>query len=272
MLLALPFAFLTSCRISRRGALSASFIPVYAKLLAADDEAEASRVANAVLGLLALVTSLIVLVGVLTTPYLIDLIAPGFSGETRELTIRLVKILFPGAGLLVLSAWCLGVLNSHHRFFISYTAPVVWNLAIIAALIIFGNKVGQFPLAEYTAWGSVIGSAYSLESNSPRLKTSAPTAAGDRYRKLSSADCGQKLLSSFHEPGVIQISAFVMQSSPAFYRQAPSWLLPTHKVSTPCRSVSLACPFPQLSCRQCRGRSVPMKKWRTSCERDSTRG
>ena len=45
---------------------------------------------------------------------------------------RLVRILFPGAGLLVLSAWCLGVLNSHRRFFLSYVAPVVWNLAIIA--------------------------------------------------------------------------------------------------------------------------------------------
>ena len=106
------------------GALSASFIPVYAKLLAQDDEKEAAHVANAVLGLLSLAVALIVLTGVLTTPYLISAIAPGFHGETRELTIRLVRILFPGAGLLVLSAWCLGVLNSHHRFFISYTAPV----------------------------------------------------------------------------------------------------------------------------------------------------
>ena len=120
------------------GALSASFIPVYAKLLAHDDEKEAAHVANAVLGLLALAVSLIVLIGVLTTPYLISLIAPGFHGETRELTIRLVRILFPGAGLLVLSAWCLGVLNSHHRFLLSYAAPVVWNAAMIATLVAFG--------------------------------------------------------------------------------------------------------------------------------------
>ncbi len=48
-----------------------------------------------------------------------------------------MRILFPGAGLLVLSAWCLGVLNSHRKFFLSYTAPVVWNLAMIATLIAF---------------------------------------------------------------------------------------------------------------------------------------
>ena len=41
-------------------------------------------------------------------------------------------------GLLVLSAWCLGVLNSHHRFMLSYAAPVMWNAAMIATLVIFG--------------------------------------------------------------------------------------------------------------------------------------
>src|SRR3954469_23829098 len=66
------------------GALSASFIPVYARLLAQEDKKEATRVASAVLSVLALVTSIVVLTGVLTTPYLISLIAPGFTGEKRE--------------------------------------------------------------------------------------------------------------------------------------------------------------------------------------------
>ena len=63
------------------GALSASFIPVYAKLIAHGDRKEATRVANAVLTILALVTSIIVLIGVLATPLFIDLIAPGFQGQ-----------------------------------------------------------------------------------------------------------------------------------------------------------------------------------------------
>src|SRR5258707_8134394 len=124
------------------GALSASFIPVYANLLARKDEQEASRVASAVLTVLALVTSVIVLVGVLATPYIVSIVAWGFVSERRELTIRLVQIFFPGAGLLVMSAWCLGVLNSHRKFLLSYTAPVVWDLAIIAALIFFGSHSG----------------------------------------------------------------------------------------------------------------------------------
>jgi putative peptidoglycan lipid II flippase len=192
------------------GALSASFIPVYAKLLAQDDEKEAAHVANAVLGLLALAVSLIVLAGVLTTPYLISAIAPGFKGETRELTIRLVRILFPGAGLLVLSAWCLGVLNSHHRFFISYTAPVAWNLAMIASLLVFGRRVGQFPLAEYVAWGSVIGSAL-------QFGVQWPTVLVLMRRIWPVLDLGsahvrtviRNFFPVFMSRGVVQISAFV---------------------------------------------------------------
>jgi putative peptidoglycan lipid II flippase len=51
-----------------------------------------------------------------------------------------VRILFPGTGMLVLSAWCLGVLNSHHRFLLSYTAPVALNAAMIATLVFFGDR------------------------------------------------------------------------------------------------------------------------------------
>ncbi len=141
------------------GVLSASFIPVYASLLARGEEKEAGRVAGAVFALLALTVSVLVLLGVLFTPVLIAVIAPGFHGDTRELAIRLVRILFPGAGLLVLSAWCLGILNSHRRFFLSYTAPVLWNVAMIGTLVGFGPRYGQFPLAAILAWGSVVGSA-----------------------------------------------------------------------------------------------------------------
>jgi putative peptidoglycan lipid II flippase len=84
------------------GVLSASFIPVYANLLARGQEDEADRVASAVFFLLSLVLSCFVVVGVFATPLLIDAIAPGFEGAKRELTISLVRVLFPGAALLSL--------------------------------------------------------------------------------------------------------------------------------------------------------------------------
>jgi putative peptidoglycan lipid II flippase len=194
------------------GVLSASFIPVYSRLLAEGDERESSRIAGAILSILALCTSILVLVGALLTPYLIDLIAPGFHGAKRELTIRLVQILFPGAGLLVISAWCLGILNSHRRFFLSYTAPVVWNAAMIATLLKFGGGRELGSLAIYLAFGSVAGSALQLAVQLPsvrslvhRLRPRLDTASKHVRAVL------KNFAPVFLSRGVVQISAYVDQ-------------------------------------------------------------
>jgi len=189
--------------------LSASFIPVYAGLRARDRGADASRTAAAVAALLALTVSLLVLGGMLLAPWLIALIAPGFEGEKREATTRLVRVLFPGAGLLVLSAWCLGVLNSHRRFFLSYVAPVVWNLAIIAALVAFGDRTGQYDLAMIAAWGSVAG---SLLQFAVQLPTVLGLLGGLRPGPLFAAPVRAVIgnfLPVFFGRGVVQVSAYV---------------------------------------------------------------
>jgi len=144
------------------GVLSASFIPVYSRLLSEGNEEAADLVAWAVGAILAGGTALLVLLGVAGAPWLIDAIAPGFQGNTRELTVRIVQVLFPGAGMLVMSAWCLGVLNSHRRFFASYAAPVAWNVAIIAALLRYGPRASQPHLAIDVAWGSVVGALLQI--------------------------------------------------------------------------------------------------------------
>ena len=167
------------------GVLSASFIPAYAGLLARDDRAEASRLAGAIAGLLGFTISLLVLAGVVATPLLIALIAPGFEGAQRDLAITLVRILFPATGLLVISAWCLGILNSHHRFFLSYAAPVIWNAAIIAAVVAAGGRAPE-RVAIWAAWGAVAGSALQILVQLPtvlalagriRLRLDASSAA-----------------------------------------------------------------------------------------------
>jgi putative peptidoglycan lipid II flippase len=144
------------------GVLSASFIPVYAKLRARDEHDARQRVAGAVLGVLAVVSALVVVAGVLLAPVLVDLIAPGFEGAKRDLTVQLVRILFPGAGLFVVSAWCLGVLNSHGKFLLSYASPVLWNAAMIAVLLVYGRTAALPSLAVFIAWGSVAGSALQV--------------------------------------------------------------------------------------------------------------
>jgi putative peptidoglycan lipid II flippase len=149
------------------GALSGSFIPVHAGLRARGEHEAAAQTARTVFALLALVMSVLVLIGVIAAPVLVDVIAPGFRGDKRVLTVHLVRVLFPGAGILVISAWCLGVLNSHGRFLLSYTAPVAWNAAMIATLLMFGAGRDLDTLALYLAWGSVVGSALQFGVQAP---------------------------------------------------------------------------------------------------------
>jgi len=192
------------------GALSASFIPVYAALVARGERKQADQVAGAVGALLALVVALLVLAGVLATPLLIAAIAPGFTGDKRELTIQLVRILFPGAGLLVLSAWCLGVLNSHHRFLLSYTAPVMWNAAMIATLVAFGAASSLPRLAVLLAWGSVVGSFIQFAVQVPVVMRLAPDLrfaldlASEQVRVVT-----RNFVPVFISRGVVQVSAYI---------------------------------------------------------------
>jgi len=192
------------------GALSASFIPVYASLVARGDRREADRTAGAVAALLGLVVSTLVLAGVLATPLLIAVVAPGFTGEKRALTITIVRVLFPGAGLLVLSAWCLGVLNSHRRFLLSYAAPVMWNLAMIATLVAFGARTPLPRLAVWLAWGSVVGSALQFAVQVPVVARVAP----DVRFALDVASAHVRAVVANFVPvligrGVVQVSAYV---------------------------------------------------------------
>jgi len=192
------------------GVLSASFIPVYASLLARDDKDEARKTAGAVAALLTLSTSILVLLGVLAAPWLIDAIAPGFRGEKRELTILLVRILFPGAGLLVASAWCLGVLNSHRKFFLSYTAPVLWNIAMIVGMIAFGADRTQNSLVVITAWASVAGSALQVLVQLPMV---FKLLGGLKLSLAHQAEHVRVVIRNFFpvfiSRGVVQISAYI---------------------------------------------------------------
>lgn len=128
--------------------LSAAFIPTYARLVEEGKEEEAGRFAGAIFGLLLAAAAVLSLAGVLLAKPIVAVFAAGYLGDAAlvasgqetvdrfALSVRAVRWIFPMTGLLMLSAWCLGVLNSHRRFFLPYFAPVLWNAAIIAALVV----------------------------------------------------------------------------------------------------------------------------------------
>ncbi len=135
---------------------------------------------------------------------------PASSGETRLLAIQLVQILFPGAALLVLSAWCLGILNSHRKFFLSYTAPVIWNVAMIAALLWKGGHVGESRLAVIISIASVIGSGLQFAVQLPTvLRFLRPLNLRFTFGTEHVRTVVRNFFPVFLSRGVVQISAYV---------------------------------------------------------------
>jgi putative peptidoglycan lipid II flippase len=192
------------------GVLSASFIPVYANALARGDDEEADRIAGAVGAILALIVAIVVAIGVVAAPVVVQLIVGGFEGEQLALATRLTRILFPGAGLFVLGAWCLGILNSHRKFFLSYAAPVAWSVVMIVALLAYGPRRGQVDLAVIISWASVAGAALSLVA---QLPTVFKLLGRPRFRLDYAYPPVRQAIRNFGpvfaSRGVVQLSGFV---------------------------------------------------------------
>ena len=194
------------------GTLSASFIPVYAKLRAQGKTREATHFALSSLGLLLVTSTAASLLGVLFAPWLTRIIAAGFDPDRLENTVQVVRVLFPMTGLLVLSAWGLGVLNAHRRFFLPYAAPVVWSLAQIVGLGIFGTWLehrGE-PLAMAVAWSALVGAGLQLLL----LLPAARALLGDLtprfdHRDENVREAARRLPAALLGRGVIQISGLI---------------------------------------------------------------
>lgn len=193
------------------GTLSASFIPVYSELLEEGREEEAGRVAGAIFALLVALAGALTLVGIVAAPVLVSVFAPGFVGDPRyELTVQLVRIIFPMAGVLVLSAWSLGVLNSHRKFFIPYVAPVFWNAAMIGALIAFGPGSAPPSVAVILAWAALLGGGLQFGVQIPWL---VGVSRGLRIRwdtqRPGVRETVRNALPAIAGRGVVQISGYV---------------------------------------------------------------
>mgnify|MGYP006288338731 FL=1 len=128
------------------GTISAAFIPTYSRMIDEGRHETAGRFAGAIFGLLLATAATIAMLGIVFARPIVAASAPGFIDDAArvaaggltvnrfELAVDGIRLMFPMTGVLVLSAWALGVLNSHRRFFIPYVAPVLWNIAIMSAL------------------------------------------------------------------------------------------------------------------------------------------
>ncbi len=192
------------------GTLSASFIPIYSELLHEGRKEEAGRFAGAIFSLLLALAGGLALLGIVFAPLLTDIFLPGFEGARRELTIRIARIIFPMTGVLVLSAWSLGILNSHRYFFVPYFAPVLWNAAIIATLFLFGGRMDPGALVIALAWGAMVGGVLQFAVQLPwvlRLERSLRISWNTRLEEVREAvrNAGPAIMGR----GVVQVSGYI---------------------------------------------------------------
>jgi len=191
------------------GVLSASFIPVYAALIAQKKVDEAFELAASIFWLLFGIVFFISILGVIFAPNLIPLIAPGFSGDTLVITIRLVQILFPGTAILVLSAWCLGILNTHSKFFLSYSAPVIWNLTQIIVLLFTAQRFFGVDLVKSLAWSLLLGSFLQFLIQLPQVLKYVPNLWPRLHLGASAHTVIRNFFPVLFSRGVVQFSAYV---------------------------------------------------------------
>lgn len=218
------------------GTISAAFIPIYSRLLDEGRPEDAGRFAGAIFGLLLALTAALVLLGIVFAEPLATVIVPGYVGDGTkvaagelavnrfDLVVRAFRFVFPMAGLLVLSAWALGVLNSHRRFFVPYIAPVLWNVAIIGSLFLAGfalvgsplDAAGDFSLNALETlffaafWGALIGGALQFLVQLPLVLR---MMKGFRVRLSTRVDGVREAIAAFGPVvagrGVYQLSAYV---------------------------------------------------------------
>ena len=154
------------------GALSAALIPVFSGYRARGEEDEAWRLASSVINLVLIALAAFSAVMAILAPWVVPFIAPGFDAPTTELTVRMTRLMLLSPVFVGMGAVVSGLLNSHERFAVPAVAPLVYNLAIIAAAVVLAPLVG----VEGLAIGVVIGSMLHLAIQLPELRR-----VGQRY-------------------------------------------------------------------------------------------
>jgi putative peptidoglycan lipid II flippase len=151
------------------GAMSAGFIPIFTSLIngkttklkevfSGNKYKEAWVLASSIMNLMAIAIFTFSIIAVIFAPYLVKLIAPGFSPEKQILTANLTRIMFLSPLFLGISSIFGGILQSFKRFFVYSLSPIMYNIGIIIGALYFVPIWGVYGLA----WGVVLGAFFHM--------------------------------------------------------------------------------------------------------------
>ncbi len=189
------------------GALSAALVPTFTRALVAGDRNVAWRLASNVIGLLLLISGAIVAAGILFAEPLVNLYAAGFREVPGkiELTIRLMRLMFPFVAMVAIAAVLMAMLNALHRFFIPALSPAMFNVATIASAVIvvpLASSLGIEPIVAIAA-GTLAGGLGQILLQWPAIRRE-----GFRYRPvLDLRDPWLHEIGRLMVPGVMGLAA-----------------------------------------------------------------
>ncbi|MGH8217532.1 MAG: murein biosynthesis integral membrane protein MurJ [Steroidobacteraceae bacterium] len=162
------------------GSLSTAFVTVFSKTVATQGDRAAWRLANKVATLTVIALSVITIAGIVFSPWLVSVIAFGFTGAKAALTVHLTRVMFPFILLVSLAALAMGLLNARSVFGVPAMASSFFNLGSVIAGVTVGwwldPSFGPKALLGL-AIGTLIGGALQLGVQLPSLR-----GAGYRFR------------------------------------------------------------------------------------------
>jgi putative peptidoglycan lipid II flippase len=210
------------------GALSAAFVPTYARALQAGGREEAHRLARRLFTLLALIMAALVLAGLLLAGPIVALLAPGYAAvpDKTELTVFLTRVMMPFLPLVSFAAVAMGMLNAEERFGFPAFAPAMFNVVcVLWGLGLWG--LGFPPGAVVLGWclGTLAGGAAQFLIQVPPLRRLGFRHAWD----FSPGDPALRRIGALMTPATVglaavQINIFVNSYFASFEPGAVSWL------------------------------------------------
>jgi len=149
-------------RLVAEGALIASFLPVYMDYLEKREPHEAQRVVNIIFTLLCMILAALTLLGIVMSPWIITLFAPGFINlpEKFELAVSLNRLCFPYIFFVSLVALCMGILNAKGHFAAPAASPIILNIFMILGALVFSRWLN--PPIYGLALGVLMGGFFQL--------------------------------------------------------------------------------------------------------------
>ena len=190
------------------GAMSAAFVPTFTRHLTSSGKDSAWRLSNHVINALAVITGLLVLLGIVFAEPLVRLMTDNdYTSDPVKLalTVQLARVMLPTLTFIARAAALMGMLNSLHHFFIPALSPAMFNVVTIACafgVVPFMPALGIEPIVAIAA-GTLLGGVAQLALQWPALRSE-----GFRYRpRLDWTDEGLRRVLMLMGPGTVGLAA-----------------------------------------------------------------